>query len=39
VNQKYRRNKDEHSHSAGSNIPKINGEMLGEKEVSKGNKL
>jgi hypothetical protein len=35
VTQKYRRNKDEHSHSTGSNIPKISGEIVGEKEVQK----
>ena len=35
VTKKYRRNKDEHSHSTGSNIPKISGEIVGEKEVQK----
>ena len=35
VTQKYKRNKDEHSHSTSNNIPKISGEMFEEKEVQK----
>jgi hypothetical protein len=35
VTQKYGRNKDGHSHSIGSNIPKISREVVGEKEVQK----